>query len=299
MGQASRSPSHGACSYPAPVATSGCTKETVTAGAYTDAVAARLYDVAFSWPRVREADFAEACLQSFGRRTEGTVLDLACGGGHFLLEMQQRGWRVAGVDISPQMLGLAHARLAKAPVLEAECMSCFQLTGPFDLVTCWSDSLTYLLSNDEIIRHLRAVAGVLSDKGVYLVDVGFGRWSDSMWCQPPEAWTPDFSHGWSVPSGETEVYHDGCDGPPCNGLSHLYTEYLHFRITDRASGLIREHTYTAWKRALHPQEFAALVSASAVFEVAAWFTGDMDLSQTLESADGRGRGLALLRKRPG
>jgi SAM-dependent methyltransferase len=266
------------------------------ANLYLDDTGAELYDIAFDWRRDREANFAEACLRAFGERTEGAVLDLACGGGHFLAEMRSRGWRAAGVDLSPLMVERARARVGGDCTLEVANMSRFTVTGAFDIATCWLDSLTYLLTNDDIIRHLQSVARVVKDAGLYLLDIGFGRWADPMWHQPQAEWQPDFSNGWSASRGSLEVYHDGCDGPPCDGMSHTCTEYMYFRATDKTCGTVAEHFYKAPKRALHPQEFAALVSASGVFEVAAWFAGNFDLSQRLESTHGRGRGLVLLRK---
>jgi SAM-dependent methyltransferase len=264
--------------------------------AYVDEAAVEWYDIAFDWRRDKEADFAETCLPAFGRKTQGAVLDLACGGGQFLHEMQQRGWRAAGVDLSPQMIHLARGRLGSACALETACISDFTLRRTFDIATCWSDSLCYLLSNEQIIRHLQCVGRVLASGGLYLVDIGFGRWADPMWHARQDDWRPDFSGGWRAERGQVEVYHDGCDGPPCDGLAHVCTEYMYFRATDVSSSGITERTCTAWKRALHPQEFAALVSASNVFEVVEWFSGSFTLDQTLQNSGGRGRGLVLLRK---
>jgi SAM-dependent methyltransferase len=267
---------------------------------YTDDVGATMYDIAFDWRRNKEADLAEACLNAFGIGSVNAVLDVACGGGHFLLEMQARGWRVAGIDASPQMISRARERLGcSASLLDVACMSRFTIADAFGLVTCWYDSLPYLVSNTDIIRHLERVCGALTDGGLYLVDLGFGRWSDSMWQQGHSEWRADFSNGWSMSRGQVEVYHDGCDGPPCDGMSHTYTEYMYFRATNRTSGQVSEHTYTARKRALHPQEFAALVTAAGGLEIAKWLTGNYDLDKTLESADGRGRGVVVLRKQPG
>ena len=264
---------------------------------YRDEAGAELYDIAFDWRRNEEADFTEMCLQAFSKKTARSVLDVACGGGQFLLEMQQRGWRVAGIDISPHMITRAQARLTGDCALEVACMSRFTLTGVFDIATCWLDSLTYLLTNEDIIRHLRRVARVVRDGGLYLLDIGFGRWADPMWREPEADWQPDFSNGWSASRGVLEVYHDGCDGPPCDCVSHVSTEHMYFRATDLASGSVTEYFYKAPKRALHPQEFAALVSASDMFEVVSWFSGSLKLSETLESNGGRGRGLVLLRRR--
>jgi SAM-dependent methyltransferase len=265
---------------------------------YLDDTGATLYDIAFDWRRDRETDLAEACLSAFGVRSANVVLDIACGAGHFLQQMQQRGWQVAGVDASPAMIAQARERLGAGAVpLETTCMSRFTIAGPFDLVTCWYDSLPYLIANRDIIRHLRRVRRVLADGGVYLLDLGFSRWPDAMWGQSDLQWQPDFSNGWSRSRGDITVYHDGCDGPPCDGMAHTCTEYMYFKATNTISGEVCEQTYTARKRALHPQEFAALVSAAGGFEIVRWLSGDYDLQKTLDHAGGRGRGIVVLRKR--
>lgn len=264
---------------------------------YNDDITVNLYDIAFDWRRNKEADLVEACLNAFGTGKMHAVLDVACGAGHFLQEMQQRGWRVAGVDISPRMIARARERLDPNASLEVACLTRFATSEVFDLATCWFDSLPYLVANADIIRHLRRVNKILTGGGLYLLDFAFSRWSDLMWQQGDAEWQPDFSNGWSKTRGDVEVYHDGCDGPPCDGMSHTCTEYMYFKAMNQTSGEVREYTYTTRKRALHPQEFAALVTAAGGFEIVKWLSGDYDLQKTLASAGGRGRGMVVLRKR--
>jgi len=176
-------------------------------------------------------------------------------------------------------------------------MSQFGLSGPFDLATCWYDSLPYLLTNDDIVRHLRLVASVLARGGIYLADMGFGRWADAMWSTGEAEWVPDFSNGWTARRGDLEVYHDGCDGPPCDRMAHVCTEYMFFRATDRSSGAVSEHTFAALKRALHPQEFVALTTAAGALDIAGWFGGGLQLADTFDQCDARGRGVVVMRKR--
>ena len=263
---------------------------------YFDETGVALYDCVFGWPRDRELDFVEKCLDIYGVGERGAVLDVACGTGRFMEEACARGWRVAGVDSSERMIDLARTRLDGDAQLIVADVADFAVAGKFDVATCWLDSLPYLHTNEEIVGHLRCVASALKDDGLYLVDLGFSRWAEPFWYESDPDWKPEFADGWSVRCGDTDVYHDGCDGPPCDPLHHLATEHIYFRTTSPDSDESSDYCYTAMKRALHPQEFAALVSASMAFEIVTCFTGDFDLDRTLNAASAKGRALILLRK---
>jgi SAM-dependent methyltransferase len=263
---------------------------------YFDRKGARLYDIAFSWRRDREAEFTERCVRKFGGKVPGRLLDVACGGGTFLEEMRSRGWQVVGVDGSRPMLAQARKRLGPDVPLVQELMTEFRAPGRFDLATCWLDSLNYLLTNEDIIEHFRRVARALKRRGFYLLDLSFGSWCAEFWHQSGEDAKPALEWGWSGTRDGVLVYHDGCYGPPCDPLRHLATEHMHFLVRREGSDGEEEHRYQCWKRALHPQEFTALVAASGVFERVEWFTAELDFSKTLDTAEGKGQGLVLLRK---
>lgn len=266
---------------------------------YMDEKGTELYDVAYDFRRTAEANVLEECLEKFGGQ-KGSLLDIACGGGQFLVEMKSRGWRVAGIDSSHHMISLARARLGHDTPLRVAAMSDFAAPDKFDAATNWFDSFPYLLTNDEILRHFQCAAGALKDGGLYVLDFSLSRWAEPCWLGQDDGWKPEFKRGWESSRGDMVVYHDGCDGPPCDFARHLITEYMYFRVTARTSGKVDEYCYESHKRALHPQEFAALVTASGVFELEGWFAarrGAFDLSRTLEDAGGKARALVVLRKK--
>ena len=128
---------------------------------YDDPMGVRYYDIAFDWRRESEAEFLERCAEVHGNGRKGAVLDLGCGGGQFLAEMQQRGWQAAGVDLSSRMIALAKQRVSPGTPLSVACMSSFSVLGRFDAAPCWLDSLPYLLTNEDIIQHFRRVGAFL------------------------------------------------------------------------------------------------------------------------------------------
>lgn len=119
------------------------------------------------------ADLLPRVLEKFGAKPR-TVLDLACGEGTFAVEMARRGYQVTGVDLSPEMLEFAQDKAKQAGVevrFIQQDMRQLNLDERFDLVTCWYDSLNYLLEYDELVRTFRNVAQVLNPGGLFIFDM--------------------------------------------------------------------------------------------------------------------------------
>ncbi|MDX1931233.1 MAG: class I SAM-dependent methyltransferase [Capsulimonadales bacterium] len=53
---------------------------------------------------------ADRAVTAYGSRPPGRLLDVGCGDGRFLDAMQQRGWRVEGLETDPVAAGLARRR---------------------------------------------------------------------------------------------------------------------------------------------------------------------------------------------
>ncbi len=98
------------------------------------------------------------------------LLDLACGTGKSFLPFLSRGFAVTGCDASPAMLAKA---ALKAP--DVELVRCdlreLPLLGSFDLVTCFDDSLNYLLDSGELGACFRGIAANLAPGGLALFDL--------------------------------------------------------------------------------------------------------------------------------
>jgi len=103
-----------------------------------------------------------------------SILDLACGTGSFLALLQEKGWRVTGVDRSSSMLALADEKLraGKGPyrLLEQD-LSRVDVGEQFPLVTCLCDSLNYLLSLSQLQEALDRVYAHLLPGGVFIADL--------------------------------------------------------------------------------------------------------------------------------
>jgi ubiquinone/menaquinone biosynthesis C-methylase UbiE len=141
------------------------------------------------WPRysAQMARILPAVLERFGVWPM-KIMDLACGDGTFAVAMANRGLRVTGVDLSPEMLEIARQRAAREGVrvqFLQQDMRSLSVRGKFDLVTCWFDSLNYLLEIDDLSRTFAGVSRVLDDNGVFIFDVNTIRALAVEWVREP------------------------------------------------------------------------------------------------------------------
>jgi ubiquinone/menaquinone biosynthesis C-methylase UbiE len=137
----------------------------------------------------RMAKYLPGILKKF-RAKPKTLLDIACGDGRFANIMAKKGIEVTGLDSSRHMLKYAKMRAKKAGVkidFIHQKMQNLSLCKKFDLVTCWFDSLNYLLTKRELIRTFRNVSKVLDKNGLFIFDMNtiYGlsvNWQDNSPC---------------------------------------------------------------------------------------------------------------------
>lgn len=99
------------------------------------------------------------------------VLDLACGSGSFSKLLAESGYKVTGVDSSPQMLTAADLKCAgKAEFICAD-MRQFRLTEAFDACICCLDSINHLDGIDEVKQAFACVHDSLKKGGLFVFDV--------------------------------------------------------------------------------------------------------------------------------
>jgi SAM-dependent methyltransferase len=102
--------------------------------------------------------------------TGDRLLDVACGTGKSFLPFLERGFRVTACDAAPEMLAEA-ARKAPGVELVACDMRELARLGEFDLVTCFDDSLNYLLDGRELEACFRGLAANLAAGGLVAFDL--------------------------------------------------------------------------------------------------------------------------------
>jgi SAM-dependent methyltransferase len=99
-----------------------------------------------------------------------TLLDVACGTGKSFLPFLDRGFDVTGCDVSTAMLAHATRKAPEVMLVEADVRELPHI-GSFELVTCFDDSLNYLLEERDLARALDSIARNLSPSGLALFDL--------------------------------------------------------------------------------------------------------------------------------
>lgn len=136
---------------------------------------AALYDLAFSYRNVdAETQFLLTCYQQATGQQAQRVLELAAGPARHALACSQQGLRATALDLSPEMMAYAE-QLAQQADLPLETlvadMRDFELTQPVDLAFTLLDSTAYLLTAQDFMAHLQAVARNLNAGGLYILEM--------------------------------------------------------------------------------------------------------------------------------
>lgn len=113
-----------------------------------------------------------------------SVLDLACGTGSAAVLWARKGIEVFGIDASVDMLTAARAKAREEKVriaFSCQPMTSFALDRPVDLVTCYFDSLNYLLTHQNLVSAFRCVRKALRDGGYFIFDVNTPEAMKVLW----------------------------------------------------------------------------------------------------------------------
>ena len=117
----------------------------------------------------------------FSALKPGRLLDFGCGSGRFIQRMRQRGWRVTGLDSSPNAIELVRNQLGLNAMLGSLPHPDLR-SGSFDLITMWH-SLEHVHAPLSVLRdafRLLAPGGKLHVAVPNIDSLPF-RWFGSTW----------------------------------------------------------------------------------------------------------------------
>jgi SAM-dependent methyltransferase len=148
------------------------------------------YDLLYSDKNYEaECDLIEEIFRRYSNGAIRTVLDLGCGTGNHAIPLASRGYRVTGVDLSPEMLAQAQRKAATnlpSAISHSPSAICPQPTflqgdvrtldlgQTFDAVLMMFAVLGYQLTNEDVLAALRAVQRHLRQGGLFACDFWYG-----------------------------------------------------------------------------------------------------------------------------
>lgn len=134
-----------------------------------------VYELAFSYRDYgAEADFIEYLWQKNSNIENQCVLDIACGTGSHLIQFCSRGYETTGFDNNPDVVAYAKKKFKDQnlpiEVFKAD-MKKFETPKKFGLAINMLTSANLLVTNDDMISHLRSAARALEPDGIYIMEM--------------------------------------------------------------------------------------------------------------------------------
>lgn len=250
----------------------------------------RYYDIGYRWNTDAECDFIDACLKAHGPAHAKRLLDIGCGTGRHLITLAKRGYQLTGVDIRPEMIAYVQEQAKQAGVratVSVDDLRRLSVRGTCDAAYCFMDTFRFLLTNEEILAHLRTVASLLATGGLYLVDFWIPRQWDLIGNE---------IHQWEQTEGDTTVRVFYLQHPESvDPIDQTFEDELVFEVQegDQHTEIRGGSTRT---RLLLPQEFRMLAERDGLFSLLTTH-GEFDLSKPLDHDSLSWRMISILKKR--
>jgi hypothetical protein len=218
---------------------------------------ADLYCAAFSWSLDEEVGWL------LGRYPEArSVLEPFCGHARYGPAFASRGVAYVGFDLAEPMLAQAPAG-KDITVVRADARD-FRIAqtppGGFDLAWCPVNSLSHLVTEPDIVSHLRCVRRHLEAGGVYVVELSLVC-HDGPWQDPA-----GMENAWAVPQPDGTTVHAAWRRLDCDLAARTCTERASFR-RERDGTVISEVSTVFTMRIWSCADLVA-VAGTAGFDVA-------------------------------
>jgi SAM-dependent methyltransferase len=248
-----------------------------------------IYDIAFDFRDMTKAvDFLQSAAARTGQTEITSMVELGCGPGQYCREFARRGIPSFGIDLSPEMADYA-ARLCRDENIPCKIITAdmrdYALPHPVDFACCMMATPHLLLTNDDMVAHLRAVAANLTDRGLYIMEFSHPRDTFDSGMSAQNKWTMTRDYV----TVETDWASDAIIDP----LTEINTGTITFTV--RTPTGTNTHQFRERWREIPAGLITALAALSGRFEIVDWY-GDLDLNQPFDCGKKAWRMITVLRK---
>ncbi len=165
----------------------------------------------------------------------GEGIDLACGSGEMTLRLAADGRKMAGADISAQMLNIAMQK-AKKSALDIKWLNMdmldLELNHSVDFITCVCDGLNYI-PKEKIAGLFEKIKVNLKDGGKFIFDISTKYKleeiiGDNLFCEDYD----DVTYIWSNALGKSFVdmdidFFERIEGDVYRRVGESHRQYIH------------------------------------------------------------------------
>lgn len=97
------------------------------------------------------------------------VLDVACGTGRLIYNLEKQNIRTEGLDSSEDMISIAKKRNKKVKFYHQDFIN-FNIEKKYDIISCTFDSINYITKKENIYKFLKNIKTHLKKEGIFIFD---------------------------------------------------------------------------------------------------------------------------------
>ena len=98
-----------------------------------------------------------------------SLLEIGSGTGRLAAHFEQNGYDYCGMDLSKEMIAIAHDRLPQSKFMEGD-MRNFTLEAPVESVIISGRTISYLLTNEDVLSTFKSIGENLESGGILSFD---------------------------------------------------------------------------------------------------------------------------------
>lgn len=229
---------------------------------------AKYYDIAFDFKDIpKECSFLKELSLKYLSHPFSSFIEFGAGPALHCMELAKELPLVTAVDLSHEMTDYAKSKADEDGVsVHCDCadMITYQSQKTYDIAALLMDSAAYLLTNAQVVEHLRSVAKVLMPGGLYVLEMSHPKSVFDVERTTLNEWEMERD------GAKVKVMWGGLDDKfdPITQLTDVSVT-LKYEDGDK-HGVLNDRSP---QRCFTATEFAALVAASGAFEIVEYFGG--------------------------
>lgn len=107
------------------------------------------------------------------------ILDLACGYGRITIPLAKRGYKIEGIDISPDLIKKARKEAKGLRFKIGDMRDLPYKNESFDKILCLWSSFNHLLTKKDQLKAINEIYRILKENGICLIELpnGESKWA--------------------------------------------------------------------------------------------------------------------------